>query len=443
MKLSQLKTTTGKNKKKSVNPLTKKWQAIQRQINQIADHKKKVEAFSVEFAKRMQAKETAFVNKRGDLVEHFCGFIAKKTVKDNALDQLMDYIDEEMHLISNHPYTDIALPQHLLKIKMRKYQERMDKFSVDPKYIESLKAYLDSYHWLEHDFSDEELSEFIKDPDKVDEFIENERQKYIEENNIDEEDLEDLDLDGPDDFFDEDMNDEELLDAMFKEMFGEDIFGEEKYNKEDSEFHEYEPTQGLEDGDNLLKKLMKSEEINKVYKKLANLLHPDKLQDKSKQAEYLSAMKELIAARKAKDMFGLLSLAQRYMPDHELALDKEQEKQLAEALNRKLAALQNEFRERQNGNDYETVIWNKFHSKNKRQQEANLEAHEKWLIAMNKETDHIIATTSNIKNLKSYLRDFYQRRDFDMMQNIVMPQGFDDFGDGFGDVFRDDDDFPF
>lgn len=447
MKLSQLKTTPSqKNKKKPGNLLAKKWQAIQRQINQNNNLEKKIKEFSALFEKRMGDKEAEFVNKRGELVAHFCSFIPKKTLKDNALEDLFDYIDEELDLISHHPYTDKELPQALLKLKMQKYQERLDKFALDPRYISSLNEYLDSFPWLEHDLSEEELSEFIRNPEKVDEFIEQQRTQYIEENNIDEADLEDLDLAPPED----DMDEEEILGAIFKDIFGDDVFEDDEFVEgafegdafegEESEYHQHKATTGREDSDELLKKLMKSEEINKVYKKLANMLHPDKLRDKSKQAEYLGAMKELINARKAKDLFGLLSLAQRYMPDHELALDKKQEKQLSEALDRKLGLLKEEYHAKQRSDNYETVIWNKFQNKNKRHQEAHFIEHEKWLNSMNRETERIIATTNNIKNMKAFLRDVHNENYLHMMNELSDPFGFDD---GFDDVFNDKDDFPF
>lgn len=439
MKLSQLKTTPSqKSKKKTGNLLAQKWQSIQRQINQNNNQEKKMKEFAAQFEKRMRGKEAAFVSKRGELVAHLCSFIPKKTMANNALEDLFDYIDEEMHLITHHPYADKDLPQTLLKLRVQKYQERMDKFANDPRYIANIVSYLDSFHWLEHNLSEHDLSEFIRNPDKLDEYIEQQRTKYIKDNNIDEADLEDLDLASPDDAFD-DMDEEEILDAIFKDLFEGHEFDGEAFKNEESEFHSH-ATQSEEESDDLLKKLMKSEEINKIYKKLANLLHPDKLRDKSKQAEYLSAMKELISARKAKDLFGLLSLAQRFMPDHELALDTKQEKQLGEALDRKLKLLKEEYHTSLRSGNHENVIWNKFQNKNKRKQEANFKDHEKWLATMNLETEHIIATTNNIKNMKAFLRNFYSNSDFDMMNEFSDPF---DFDDTFNDGFYDKDDIPF
>jgi curved DNA-binding protein CbpA len=153
---------------------------------------------------------------------------------------------------------------------------------------------------------------------------------------------------------------------------------------------------------------MKSEEINRLYKKLANLLHPDKLTDTSKQAEYLAAMKELITARKNKDIFELLTLDQRYFPNHDLAIDKKQEKQLSFALDKKLKELQDEYFIIYEAPTPISVLWRKFHDKNKRQQEYNLEQQKEWLNNMIKETDSIIRETSNVKNIKAFLRDHYE-----------------------------------
>lgn len=411
MQLSQLKNNTKSNKKKSSSPLAKKWQAIQRQLNQNASLEKKMNEFFKLYEKCLKHDEQRFLSKRMELVEHLANFIPRKTIIKSAMENLLDYIDGEMSLISQHPFNDHDAVQKLNKLKLGKLQERQDIYAVDSKTINAMREYLGSLPWMPKDLSDDDISEFIRDPDMGEKTIEEGYQEWLkahpEKDVTDQENFQDEFedwIDGDEDFYDD------------------DVFGEHEHDNDYAQMHE-QPADA--DTEQLLKKLMKSEEINKLYKKLANLLHPDKLTDASKQAEYLAAMKELIAARKSRDLFGLLTLAQRYFPNHDLAIDKKQEKQLSAALDRKLKELQEEYFTIEDANTPVSVLWRKFHDKNKRQQESNLTQQKEWLEDMIQDTDRIIRDTSNVKNVKAFLRDFYERLDneaFARFQDEFMEQ---------------------
>jgi hypothetical protein len=411
MQLSQLKNASQSNKKKA-SPLAKKWQAIQRQINQNLSLQKKMQTFYEYYEKQLRGDEERFLTKRTELVEHFCGFIPRKTIVNTAIDNLLDFIEGEMQLIAQHPFGDDDNLMQLYKLKIDKLQERQDKYSTDPKVMNTMRDYLESMPWMPDNLSDEEISEFIRNPDMADKMIDERFKQWKKEN------PEHAVADGyPQDEEDEDWLNED--DAFFNDFFG---------NETDDDVDSHNPFQShqqLEESEQLLKQLMKSGEINKLYKKLANLLHPDKLKDKSKQAEYLAAMKELITARKNKDLFSLLSLAQRYLPDHDLAIDKKQEKQLSLALDIKLKDLQAEYLDMANSPTNEAKIWCRFHDKNKRQQEKNLEEQRHWVERMIEDTDIIIANTSNVKNLKAYLRDFNERMNRESMS--VLTEMFNEF----------------
>lgn len=394
MQISQLKNIGKSNKKKSISPLAKKWQAIRRQLNQNANLRKKMCAFFELYEKSLGHHEGRFLKKRMELVEHLCSYIPRKTITNYAMENLLDFIDVEMLLISQHPFYDNEAVQELHKLRRNKLQERQDVYSVDTKTIDALRAYIESLPWMSKEFSDDDISEFIRDPEMGEKLIEEGYQEWLKDHPEDEtcekqpchEGFEDW-IDGVDDFFydntdrKDDSDEEEAFDALHEQS---------------------------SDTENLLKTLMKSEEINRLYKKLANLLHPDKLTDTSKQAEYLAAMKELITARKNKDIFELLTLAQKYFPNHDLAIDKKQEKQLSFALDKKLKELQDEYFIIYDAPTPISVLWRKFHDKNKRQQEYNLEQQKEWLNNMIKETDSIIRETSNVKNIKAFLRDHYE-----------------------------------
>lgn len=263
MQLSQLKIPNKVNNKKSSNPLVKIWQAIQRQLNKNGSLQKKMNAFFEIYEKNLKVDEVRFLNSRMELVTHLCNFIPRKTIVKTPMENLLNYIDDEILLISQHPFNDSDAVEKLQKFKLNKLQERKDIYATDIKTINAMREYLESLPWMPKDISDEKISEFIRDPDKGEEEIEKGYQEWLktqpeEESIIEQELQEEFEdwIDPDDEFFAHDAYQRDGLDQNLAD----------------------------ENTDQLLKKLMKSEEINKLYKKLANLLHPDKLTDTTKQA---------------------------------------------------------------------------------------------------------------------------------------------------------------
>ncbi len=170
---------------------------------------------------------------------------------------------------------------------------------------------------------------------------------------------------------------------------------------------------------------MKSSEIKKPFKKLANTLHPDKVSDDVKKSEYASAMKGLIEARKSGDFFDLLSIAQTYVPDYDLAISKQQEKRLSEALDRKLKNLQHQYIATQQAPTLHARIWAEFHDKNKHQQKRNFDMHESWMESMIQDADNIIEHVTSVPKLKVFLRDHFEQlymESFDDLNRIFIDE---------------------
>lgn len=422
MKLSKLNQPNKVNKKTD-SKLVKKWQAIQRQINQNKNLDKKMREFAVKCEKRLRKPEQEFLEERARLVIHLCEYLPRKTLTKTALMELTDYIDDEIDLIQQHPFCKPNQAQRLVNCKIQKLQERQDKYSQDPKQIQKLREHIESMPWMTVSLTDEQLAEFVRDPDKGQQIIDEYYDAWLETQGKEAEDKFD-DTEYQQDWESEDDND-----------FFENIFGQGTDQQYDNAYNERQ-TKIEQQGEDLLKKLMRSNEINRLYKKLANILHPDKLKDKSKQSEYLLAMKLLITARKNKDLFELLSIAQRYLPEHELALDKHQEKQLSVALDKKLKELQAAHFDAENAHSANASLWRRFYHKNERQLEKNFENQIIWLQQIKQQSKQIVASTTSVKQVKLFLREHFEKRDIEAMQ-FLQDKFFGEFDVPF------DEDFPF
>ena len=97
----------------------------------------------------------------------------------------------------------------------------------------------------------------------------------------------------------------------------EDLFGQQT-EEENGQYHAPQ-----DDRQKDLDKLFKGGQLNKIYKRLASLLHPDKEQDPVKKAQKHVIMQTLSAARKNKDAFTLIQLYQTHINDGAFLFDSD------------------------------------------------------------------------------------------------------------------------
>ncbi|WP_051416065.1 J domain-containing protein [Salinivibrio socompensis] len=159
----------------------------------------------------------------------------------------------------------------------------------------------------------------------------------------------------------------------------------------------------------------------KLYRQLAKKLHPDRERDSAKQAEKHALMQQLSQAKKEKDPLALLLLAQRFLPDHELALDNDMLRHLEKSLKDRVVQLNQEHQALKDGHDVKSVVWRRFGGGNKASRQHDLDKYRYQLIDSADELRDKCAQITTVKALQDDLK-------IRVNQRTQLEQAFFDFG---------------
>ena len=154
-----------------------------------------------------------------------------------------------------------------------------------------------------------------------------------------------------------------------------------------------------------LDKLFKAGQLNKIYKRLASLLHPDKEQDPAKKEQKHVLMQTLSDARKNKDAFTLLQLYQIHINDGEFSFDPDTLGSMQALLRAKLHRLDDELYAEKSSNELSTLVWRKFSGRSKKQTESNIKIHVANIAEEVQENQLIMQQNQTVAQMKKHLQE--------------------------------------
>ncbi len=174
-----------------------------------------------------------------------------------------------------------------------------------------------------------------------------------------------------DHFFDE-MADEDDHASMFEELFS-DFQQDPRFDEFFSQQESFE--QQIKDDEQALNKLMKSGSINKLFRRLARALHPDREQDEEARVEKNRLMSELIEARDNNDITTLFALYAEYVgqsPLEELGGDLTD---ATELLKRQYAQLRSQHTDILYEDPKAGVLYQRFHKRTIKASQHEINTH--------------------------------------------------------------------
>lgn len=172
-------------------------------------------------------------------------------------------------------------------------------------------------------------------------------------------------------FFDE-MADEDDLASMFEELFSdfEDDPRSDEFFRQQKSFE-----QQIKDDEQALNKLMKGGAINKLFRRVARVLHPDREQDEAARLEKNRLMSELTEARNNNDITTLFAFYAEYVgqsPLEELGGDLTD---ATELLNRQYAQLRSQHADIVHEDPKAGVLYQRFHKATKQASQHEINVH--------------------------------------------------------------------
>lgn len=408
-KIKPTKSSTKQNDLAALSPFARKWAAIEKKQKRNKSYQSKIDSLYVSFQTEILPEEVRFCQAIASEARHLMTFIKRKSFTIWQQKELINWIENRLDVLDNHPFCPPQLAGELreeyIEELVNKGQISGQNVEVGDAEIEEMRIVADDLFGGHKSFSDEELAAFIRDPALL-------RQKI-------------------NDFFDAQDSDEreqeqEHEDDLGDEQFFDEFFNQQQKNAEDFSGHDTDEDRKR----NKLKSLFKASELNKLYKALANRLHPDKEKNQALKAHKSELMSQLAQAKKNKDAFTIISMYQQYIPDNNLELDSEISETLFSLLNEKLNELDSEYAQIKTPGGLAGMVWQRFGEKTKKAMKHNLALHLSDLEQSQQQITLLLAQTKTVKVLKQQLAERYeqsqfQRSPFDMLKELFEDGDFD------------------
>jgi hypothetical protein len=365
---------------KSLSDLWSKIEKKQKRNQKFLDDK---ENLFVEF----QAKVLPFEQQQGmemvNLVEFLIPFFGRKSLSEYQREELISWIESTLEYLRSHPFladVDHDALQNKFTAAFTAFIQ-VQNVEIDIQQIEKVR--MDIEHMFEGNMqlTEDEIINLIKDPSLLNQYI----QRMDKEISEDEED------------YDNEENNGEHGDPF--ERFFDDNFGEDDLQQDAAKEASKDAKQKN------LDKLFKAGQLNKIYKRLASLLHPDKEQDPAKKEQKHVLMQTLSDARKNKDAFTLLQLYQIHINDGEFSFDPDTLGSMQALLRAKLHRLDDELYAEKSSNELSTLVWRKFSGRSKKQTESNIKIHVANIAEEVQENQLIMQQNQTVAQMKKHLQE--------------------------------------
>ncbi|MCT7941729.1 hypothetical protein [Shewanella holmiensis] len=311
------------------------------------------------------------------------GFVSRKSFTEWQREELNIWIESNIDSLYEHPFSPEGLSQALRKEYTDSLLDTvnvMDKDgTVDPLHILEMRNLLAELD-IEDNFSDEQLAEFIREPRQFHDYIETLLASRENEAEADAE--------------------AEFDEGLFEDI--EDDFINSDYFQHFQQSHKKHQKK--------LKDLFDASLLRKCYKKLANILHPDKEPNAALKLHKSELMAMLVQAKKEKDAFTIISLYQEHVPDNDLNLDEDVSNELLALIDEKLRRLDDEYHHLKYEPNIENMVWRKLGGRSKKIMDEKKQTHLSELQQACDEIALMIKQCKNMKQLNKQLSDRYERR---------------------------------
>lgn len=367
-----------KTSKKPTSELEVLWQRIEKHTKRNANVVIKKQNLFVQFQQQVEPYEHMQAHMVAEQVVHLSQFIMRKSLSEQQRKELIEWIEDDIDFLSAHPFIGPINVAEVINVFQAQLKEQNQATinAIPPEELNELRLLLQQdFAGLE--LTDEQLRDIALEPQKV--------YQYLDEQGF-------VDNDHEQPFNHHNSEDEPDWDDFFED--------EPYFNRQQAKHHKTNIK---------LEKLFKGSQLNKMYKRLASKLHPDKEPDPAKKAQKHQLMQQLGQARKTKDGFSLLQLYITYIDD-DVDFDEQTKANLIPLLKNKIAELNEQYRAQQTANDEHSFVWRKFNGRSKAQIKQNFAEH---IAALQIECDEIAArlnTCTTVNTLKKELNERIQNK---------------------------------
>lgn len=370
------------------NPITKKWAEIEKKKKRNANFKQKIDTLHQSFQRDILPIEKKVVELLEQETRLLMSFMPRKSLTDWQREELQTWLESNLDTLSRSPFGNGEITAVLRQEYSDALVNSVENFDNDYQFSEQeiagFRVLTQEMFDGEKCFSDEELAVFLRDPS----LLQKEFQAFMEK--CDSEEAEEFD----------------------------DIFGsDDEENDPDEDYFQQAGNAKKATQQDKLKSIFSSSKLNKLYKKLANRLHPDKEANPHLKAQKSELMAQLVKAKKNNDAYTLISMFHQFIPDSEMALFDGSDEELSQALlvllNQKLHELDDENNHNKYSNGISSMVWQKLGGRSKKVIQENIAMQLGGLDERQERLNYFIDEVKTVKQLKAILSERYDQRRHD------------------------------
>ena len=371
------------------SPFAKKWLQIQKKQKRNASTKKKIDDLYQVFQNEILPEEQKIVALIAQETLHLITFLPRKSFTQWQREELQTWIEGNLETLNEHPFGNAELFKDVSTAYRDALVQEAQKIDEDheflPEEIDYMRSMADQMFQGKKEFTNEELQAFMRDPTVFQETLQN--------------------------FLSEQAQKQES-------NFTDDEQDEGEFSQEESEYHgkntEDPHVKSQLNKQSKLKSLFNAGNLNKLYKLLANRLHPDKETNEHLKAEKTELMSQLVTAKKNKDAFTIISMFHQFMPDSENTFFDGDDTELGQALitllNEKSHELDKENSDEKYSNGLKSMVWNKLNGRSKKVTQENINSHLADLEDDHTRLNYYIHEVKTVVLLKEILTERYEQR---------------------------------
>ncbi|MEH0875698.1 hypothetical protein QM999_13500 [Pectobacterium cacticida] len=380
------KKATNKTKKKQ-QPITPQekfqhfWATIEKYQRQLVKLQQDQEALFARFQQDVLPLEHQYIQSVFDKTERLLSFADKKSLSKNQRETLFEWIEEELSRLQSYPFNS--------QLDMTPLVDRF--ISVTSQYtpppsnedIAQFREALDTKFDFSYAFSDDEISEMIRNPDKLQAALEQLSQEWHSRNQ-------------QDSAFDAEEDDDDWQESEYAETDGE----------------ESKRTAASTDGN-----LLDTKHITLLYRRIAKALHPDREQDPAEKEKKHHLMTMLSKAKQEHDIWTLLTLYHQYV-DASFAFDESTIPSINTLLESRVNTLKNALADQKHDPSLPGMVWQEMGAATAKTREKKIAEHQRYL---RESTAIELAQTQSLRSLavlKQYLAERNEDDNMDFLMDL-------------------------
>ena len=205
------------------------------------------------------------------------------------------------------------------------------------------------------------------------------------------------------------------------DMFGFDDIAAESAEAEQAHWSAGEEDDEDEDEDEneLSRKVMDGSWMKKLFRRAAQMLHPDREPDPRRRESKQARLRELLAARKQGDIMAVLSIYSETVSDANIVLAEQEMMQVCDALQSQLNILRMDREEYLHSHPLRHLVFTLFYDNTRKGRERKVRQWERKLRDDTDELRRLAPTLRNLDDLKGVLRERHDERHKSLLASML------------------------